>query len=132
MNRAHISLRTKLASALLALGHIPYDEAKLLSEDQVLSLYQWDHGILHSIEANDAFWNLTPRLIAEHRAKSRKDTTAVAKVKRLSRATAEAQSRLLAKSAGNLVWAPKSKWPKGRKIASRNTFQKRGQRSYRR
>ena len=115
--RAHISLRTKLASALLALGHVPYDDAKQMTADQIVSLYQWDHAVLHGVEINDAFYNLTPMLIAPHRAKSRKDTGIVAKVKRLEKMRAEAQQRLLGKEPGKSA-RPKSKWPK-RKIKSR-------------
>jgi hypothetical protein len=84
--RAHISLETKLASALLALGHVPYSDAKLMSARQIVSLYHFDHGILHAIKPINEPWNLTPRLIAEHRTKSRKDTSAVAKTKRLTAA----------------------------------------------
>lgn len=116
--RAHISLRTKLASALLALGHVPYEDAKQMTADQITSLYHWDHGILHAVESNDAFWNLAPRLIAPHRAKSRADTSSVAKVKRLERSHAAARSRILAKEPGKSA-RPQSNWPKGRKIKSR-------------
>lgn len=81
--RAHISLETKCAAALLALGHIDYEHAKQMSARQILSLYQFDHGVLHSLGGTDEPWNLTPRLIAEHRTKSRTDTSRVAKVRRL-------------------------------------------------
>ena len=83
--REHISLKTKLASALLTLGHVDYSHAKGMTADQIISLYAWDHGILHAIEPNDSFWNLTPRLIAEHREKSKRDTAIVAKSKRILR-----------------------------------------------
>jgi hypothetical protein len=81
--REHISLRTKLASALLALGHVPYRDAYLMTEDQIISLYHFDHNILHGIEAEDRFWNLSPMLIAAHREKSKRDTAIVAKSKRI-------------------------------------------------
>src|SRR5882672_6296640 len=58
--RKHISLVTKLASALLALGHVRYEDAKLMTQDQIISLYQFDHGILHAIDPINEFWNLTP------------------------------------------------------------------------
>lgn len=118
--RKHISLTTKLASALLALGHIPYEDAKEMTAAQIIALYHFDHGILHAFTQNDAFWNLTPRLIAEHRQKSRKDTGIVAKSKRITKKNEEFQRRLLAKTNGDKPqpvrrW-PKRAFPKGRKI----------------
>ena len=71
--RKHTSWKTKYASALLALGHIPYDDAKLMTEDQIISLYQLDHK----------YWNLTPMLIKEHREKTKRDVKVIAKGKRL-------------------------------------------------
>ena len=113
--REHIGLKTKLASALLTLGHVDYAHAKGMTADQIISLYAWDHGILHAIEPNDSFWNLTPRLIAEHREKSKRDTAIVAKSKRLVRKEAAHRARLSA------PWAMEAvKWerPK-RRIPSR-------------
>ncbi len=92
--REHISIKTKLASALLTLGHVDYSHAKGMTADQIISLYAWDHGILHAIEPIDSFWNLTPRLIAEHREKSKRDTAIVAKSKRLVRKEAVHQARM--------------------------------------
>jgi hypothetical protein len=92
--RAHIPLKVKLASALLQLRDehgaplIPYEHAKAMSAEQIISLFQWDHGILHAIEPIDEPWNLTPRLIPPHREKSARDTTIVAHT--LSAATSQA------------------------------------------
>lgn len=122
--RARINMETKLASALLALGHVPYDDAKKMSAAQLCSLYHFDHGILHGVEINNEFWNLTPRLISPHREKSRTDTGIVAKIKRLARANDAAVNRLLARDRGEQK--PRSKWA-GRKIESRG-FQRRAQR----
>jgi hypothetical protein len=113
--RKHINLKTKLASALLALGDIPYEDSKLMSAEQIISLYQFDHGILHSTEPIDEPWNLTPRLIMAHREKSKKDTGKAAKTKRIDKKWTEFTSKVLAK--------PQSiekqyKWPK-RKLQSR-------------
>jgi hypothetical protein len=83
--RKYISFKTKLASALIEIGAIPHEHAKLMTEDQVLSLFQFDHGILHAIDPIDEFWNLTPRFIAPHRIKSHRDTAIVAKVKRIEK-----------------------------------------------
>lgn len=68
--RAHINLKTKLASALLIVGGIPHDHAKILSEDQILSLFQWHHyPIPKSPPSNgpDVHWNLQPEFIKTHR-----------------------------------------------------------------
>jgi hypothetical protein len=67
---------------LLALGDVPYEHAKAMTADQIISLYHFDHGKLHALECDDSFWNLTPRLISAHREKSRRDTSIVAKVVR--------------------------------------------------
>lgn len=85
--RKHISWKTKYASALLALGHIPYDDAKLMSEDQIISLYHVDHNILHETEHEDRdkFWNLTPMLIPAHREKTKADVSIIAKSRRIRR-----------------------------------------------
>jgi hypothetical protein len=137
--RAHISLRTYLAAALRVVGGIPYDHAKLMHEDQIISLFDFDHGILHGVEPIDDHWNLTPVFKAPHREKSRKDTSTVAKVKRLERAEALRKMAAVCRATGididKVVLRPKRKakiaarvnpWPaKGsRKIHSRNTFQR--------
>src|SRR5215472_11874885 len=92
--REHISITTKLASALLASGDVLYDDAKLMHEDQIISLYHFDHGVLYanknttrSVGLRDInhFSNLTPRLIKEHREKTKNDLKVIAKSKRLRR-----------------------------------------------
>lgn len=115
--RAHINMETKLASALLALGHIPYDDAKLMTARQVCSLYAFDHNILHAIEANNAFWNLTPRLIVAHRQKSKRDTGIVAKAKALTKDQEDFRRKALARPCGQKR-ERSSRWP-SRKIQSR-------------
>src|SRR5262245_57921054 len=118
--RRHVSLKTKLASALLALGHIPYEHAKLMTADQIISLYQWDHNALHALGGVDLFWNLTQSLIVPHRVKSKKDKSIVSKVVRLRRAQSEVVCILL-KPTGH---RRKRSWPEGRKLRSRG-FEKR-------
>ena len=115
LKRKHLSLRTKLASALLALGDVPYKDAKQLSEDQVLSLYQWDHGQLAALDGPDVFWNLTPRLIAPHREKSRKDTSIVAKVRRVESRWQDFTAKMAQPDKGQSEphrGKPKRPWPK--------------------
>ena len=112
MKRAHVSLKTKLASALLALGHVPYEDAKAMGADSLISLYHWDHGILHGIEVNNEYWNLTPRLIAEHREKSKRDTAIVAKSKRIVRKQEAHLERMgMDMVSGAIVDSPRRKTP---------------------
>jgi hypothetical protein len=101
--RAHISMQTKLASALLKLADVPYEHAKLMSPQQIISLYQFHHNILHSTVPVDEFWNLEPLLIGEHRGRFQQDAAVAAKIKRLR---------------GEKKARPKKLWPK-RKIQSR-------------
>ena len=97
--RGHISWKTKCAAALLdaqlireRFGLHPrrwYDDAKQMTEDQFLSLFQFDHNMLHEImlqtdnQDRDMFWNLTPMLIQAHREKTKTDIKAIAKGRRI-------------------------------------------------
>jgi hypothetical protein len=119
MPRAHISLTTKLASALLALGDIPYEDAKQMTAAQINSLYTFDHGILHGIAPINEPWNLTPRMIAPHREKSKRDTGIVAKVKRL-----EAHQRDHAWVMARMADPPSREPKRKRKISSRGFAKK--------
>lgn len=94
--RAHISFKTKLAAALATM-FLTHDEAKALSEDQVLSLAVWDHDpIPHAHGGEDAHYNLVPRLIPEHREKTAKrDVPQIAKTRRIGKETEEFRRRLL-------------------------------------
>jgi len=132
--RAHISLKTKLAATLRELQHlraqwnvayggtpeedIPYNDAKLMSADQVVSLFHFDHNVLHAININDEHWNLTPRLIAEHREKSKRDTAIVAKSKRIRRKEATHAAHMSTDSFADLDRAMGS-FARKRKIPSR-------------
>lgn len=71
-DRRSPNLETKLASALLMLGDVPFEHAQMMTADQICSLYQFDHGRRHAEDGPLVFWNLTPRLIAAHRQKSAK------------------------------------------------------------
>lgn len=93
--RGHISMTTKCASALLQLRDpatgellIPYEHAKLMTSDQIISLFQFDHGILHAFDPIDEAWNLTPRLIVAHREKSKRDKAITAKAARIDKMNA--------------------------------------------
>lgn len=99
--RGHISFKTKLAAALSKL-FFTHEEAKELSEDQILSLVQWDHfPIPHAAPYNgpDVHWNLEPSLIPQHREKTAKiDIPRIAKGKRVSEAEIAFRNRMLAKT----------------------------------
>lgn len=128
--RERIPLIEKLAAALRCMmveedgklvPAIPYEIAKQMTAEQVLSLFAWDHGILHADGGPDLHWNLTPRFIAEHRLKSAKvDVPAFYKGERLSEAHKEFQRRVLALKLGEGEAPPKkpSRLPKGRKLQS--------------
>jgi len=85
MSRKHISLKTKLASAITIVLAIPYDHAKNMSEDQILSLVEWDHWPRRKADGGtDEFHNIMPRTIAAHALKTAKvDLPTLAKIKRI-------------------------------------------------
>jgi len=91
MKRKHISWKTKCASALVApcrnCGYVlfDYDDTKLMTKDQLLSLFHFDHNILHETghEDRDKYWNLAPKLIREHREKTKQDAKIIAKSRRI-------------------------------------------------
>jgi hypothetical protein len=117
--RSHIGWQTKCASALLALGHIPYEDAKQMTAAQLCSLYQFHHNVRHAESGGDHFSNLEPMLIAPHRKRTAEiDVPAIAKAKRVTHKHEEFRRRLLAKQPG-VSARPPSRWPKGRKIRSR-------------
>jgi hypothetical protein len=99
-SRKNIPLVTKLAAALLMLNPEDREHAKSMTAAQYLSLFQWDHAVLHAIEVNDHFTNLTPILIVPHRGKSRKDTSIVAKTKRLEAEQKEFRRKVLERPCG--------------------------------
>jgi hypothetical protein len=119
--RAHISFKTKLAATLCEMltddgtgklvKIIPHEDAVKMTEDQVLSLFRFDHGLYHAQGGPDEFWNLTPMLIREHQVKtSKRDIPLMAKTRRIEKAQEEFRARLLAKDRGEP--RPPSRWPK--------------------
>lgn len=118
MRRA-LNLSTKLASALLAIKDsydgqplIPWEHAKQMSAQQIISLFQFDHyPIRHEAGGPDEPWNIVPRFIPEHRRKTAKiDVPEIAKIKRISKSEREFRERLLIPRADRPMM--KSKWPK--------------------
>lgn len=103
--RKHISLETKLAAALLMLRDgsgellIQYEHGQLMTANQICSLFQWDHWpIRHEDGGPNEPWNLTPRLIQDHRRKTAKiDAPEAAKGRRIRESVRQHVARLLAK-----------------------------------
>jgi hypothetical protein len=120
--RKDIGLKTKLAAAVRELLRIPMDHARLMTEDQMLSLVQWDHIILHTPPYNgtDDHWNIDPLSIMKHRAKTATvDVPRIAKGRRLADAEQSHRARMLLPASVRKAEKPKSRWPQGRKIPSR-------------
>jgi hypothetical protein len=122
--RAHITLKTKLAAALIELTRVRlqnagwlddanrfYEDSKRMTAEQIISLFHFDHHpVPHAGGGPDEPWNLTPLLLRQHRTKTAKhDVPALAKVRRIEgkwsdfhRAVAE----------GHKPPTRKSRWPK--------------------
>lgn len=91
-DRSHISLKTKLAAAICELLAIPHEHAKLITEDQVLSLVNWDHYPIRrhdglvlgmTVAEVDHHSNIVPKTIMAHRKKTAEiDQPQIAKTKR--------------------------------------------------
>lgn len=144
--RAHIPLKEKLASALCQMlcddgtgklvPVIPYEHAKQMSADQVLSLWHWDHWPVRKVDGGpDLHFNIVPRLIADHLRKTRTiDQPQIAKRKRIVRANDAAVNRLLARADGEppqpqrirVRSIPSRPFPKGhRPLHGRNDLRRR-------
>lgn len=107
--RPHIPLKTRLAAALCHMLRddgtgtlvpvISYADAKQMSEDQILSVFQFDHyPVAKHLGGSDEHHNLVPRPIIEHRQKTaRTDTPQAAKAVRISTEQQDFQRRMLAK-----------------------------------
>jgi hypothetical protein len=118
--RPHVSLKTKLAAALLTMVRpddtgnlvpvIAHEHAKKMSPEQIISLFNFDHyPIPHAHDGPAEPWNLVPRLIREHRVKTAtRDTPAIRRVQRVAPENEAFRQRLLAK-AGQAESTPKPK-----------------------
>lgn len=104
--RGYISFKTKLVAALCQMRHevdgkweliLTHDEAKALSEDQILSLFHFDHSVIpHAEDGPDVHWNLAPGLIVPHRKKTATiDVPGIAKRRRINKAHLEFQRLML-------------------------------------
>lgn len=106
MKRGHISYKTKLVAALCQMMHevdgkfeliFTHEEAKALSEDQILSLFDWDHDpVPHAEGGEDVHYNLNPKLKVPHRVKTRTiDVPRIARNKRVSKEHEAFRQRML-------------------------------------
>lgn len=126
--RAHITLKTKLASSLCQMLRydddraeyvpiIPHNEAKTLTEDEIISRFDWHHYPIAKAHGGvDAHHNLTPIPRADHKRITAKiDIPRIAKGKRITAGLTMHAARMEAKTTGELVPAPR----RARKIPSR-------------
>ena len=110
MSRKHIPLKVKLAAMILAWvknlrtcdvsgdRDIPYEQSKNMTAEQIISRVQFDHyPVRHADGGVDEPWNLTPRLIADHRQKTKRDARDMAKERKVRRAVDEHVQRMLLK-----------------------------------
>jgi hypothetical protein len=151
--RDYIPLKVQLAAALLQLGYmrpdwreladvftryIPHDHAKLMTADQIISLFQLDHyPIRHADGGPDEPWNLEFKFIGAHREKTKRDQAEMAKSKRIRKRLASFDPRspvclveaMAADRAGlkgpryrpkQTRKIPSRPFPKGRKFNQRN------------
>jgi hypothetical protein len=126
------NLSEKLASALLIIADlrgegIPFDVAKAMTAEQILSLFQWHHENRRANGGSNHPTNLTPLWIKEHRERTATiDKPAIDKGKRLAKDHEQHVATVRAKILGGPKPREviKFRWPKGRKIQSR-PFQKR-------
>ncbi len=91
---------------------IDWEHAKLMSAEQINSLFDWDHYPIR-VEAGGPTepWNLMPRFKPLHRIKTAKvDIPEIAKIKRITKAEEAFRRRLLTPPPDREP--RKSKWPK--------------------
>lgn len=103
-SRSHIPLKEQLAAALRQMAGddgkpvIPHDHAKLMTAEQVISLFHRDHYPIRKEDGGpDLHWNLFWRFAAGHRFKTATvDIPASAKGKRIRKTeAAHADKRLI-------------------------------------
>jgi len=92
MKRRRPTLRERLAATLLTLVRenefgqlvpvISFEEAKGMTADQILARYEFDHAVYVTWGGGNHPVNLTPRAVADHRAKTRRDLKEIGRVRR--------------------------------------------------
>lgn len=94
--RKEPTLKDKLAAALREIAQIPMDHARLMTADQMLSLFQFHHILYHTDSGIDEHWNLEPMLIRPHRERTAKiDVPQIARTRRISATEEEFRRRML-------------------------------------
>jgi hypothetical protein len=112
-------MHEKLGAVLLEYQRLigdPLDREhmKTLSAEQICSLFQWDHAVLHTLGGSTHPTNLTPLLISSHRTKTKKDVAAVAKGKRIRKRLSLYSARMpdgTLEPVQTYGWNRKIKWP---------------------
>ena len=125
--RKHIPLREQLAAALSMLLPAPLrDELREQKAPArtVIALFSPDHNILFALGGPDKWWNLTPMLREPHKEKSRRDTSIVAKVKRVAPEHEDFRRRMLKPDKGRVTRDKTSRFPRGQKLQSRNDLRR--------
>lgn len=93
MSRKEPTLKAKLAACVRELLGIPVEHAELMTEDQMISLIQFDHIRYHSQNKHepwvDEHWNIDPLSIMGHRVKTKADIRQIGKTRRIGRAHAD-------------------------------------------
>lgn len=125
--RKHIAIGERLACALsMLLPQQQRDELRAMRvpAKSVIKLFTPDHNELWALGGSDKWWNMTERRRGpELKAKDARDTSIVAKSKRVERKWRDFTARVLGPVKRP---APKrSRWPQGRRLQSRNSFEKR-------
>lgn len=128
------NMSEKLASALLHIRRgtgedwLVKGDLRKASAKEICAAMDWDHIRRWAEGGSNSPQNLQPLPRAEHREKSRKDTTEVAKGKRFGKKHAEHRDKMIVKVFGNDEPEAGSHWPlKPRpkaKIESRNNLSK--------
>lgn len=100
MSRKEPTLKAKLAAVVRQLLGIPFDHARLMTDDQVISLVQFNHILYHADHKHepwvDDHWNLEAMTIMAHRERTAKiDIPQIAKTRRITKSEAEFRERLL-------------------------------------
>lgn len=109
MTRKPLTLTEKLASALLSMTDgngtplVDREKAKHMSAGEIVSMFEFDHGVHVAIGGSNHPTNVTPRITAEHRGKTAAvDIPQIAKTKRIKRANDEFVNRLLRKTGADV------------------------------
>jgi len=107
------TLAERCASALLTICRptadgrlapvVDRDRARTMTAKEIIGCFEFDHVVLHALGGSNHPTNLVPRPIAEHREKSGKDTSIVAKVRRIAPEHEEFRRKMLVKQPDDFV-----------------------------